>query len=208
LNPASASYPYGTEVRLTALPVAGNYLAQWSGSVGGISNPMILSVTNPKPVIGAVFASLGGAQACALTVLSEGLGSVTITPQTNRYPRGTNVTLQAVPDPDQTFTGWTGDATATSNPLIVGMTSNKVIIATFSKRPTLIVSTPLEGLSDLGFRLTLQGEWGTVYRIDGSTDAVQWTPLGWVTNTWGTSQFTDPWSTNLPQRFYRAVADP
>jgi hypothetical protein len=45
-----------------------------------------------------------------------------------------------------------------------------------------------ELLSQEGFRLTLTGEFGAVYQIDGSTDLSGWTPLGTVTNDWGTVQ--------------------
>jgi hypothetical protein len=138
-------------------------------------------------------------------VLSDGLGHVTLTPQTNRYPRGTNVTLLALPEPGQRFTGWSSDATGTNNPLTVTMTTSKVITAVFSRRPTLIVNTPLEGLSDLGFRLTVKGEWGIAYRIDGCTNPPLWTPLGWITNTFGTVQFTDTAAAPNTHRLYRAV---
>jgi hypothetical protein len=56
--------------------------------------------------------------------------------------------------------------------------------------------------------LTLTGVFGAVYQIDGSTDLSEWTPLGKVTNDWGTVQFTDGTGTNRPQRFYRALALP
>jgi uncharacterized repeat protein (TIGR02543 family) len=104
-------------------------------------------------------------------VFANGNGQVTVAPQTNRYPRGTNVVLTAIPDPAQKFTGWSGDATGTNNPLTLTMTTSKIVTAIFSKRPRLIVSTPLEGLSDLGFRLTLHGQWGAAYRIEGTTNA-------------------------------------
>ena len=42
---------------------------------------------------------------------------------------------------------------------------SKVIAAHFSKRPTLRVSTPLEGLIDDGFRLTVLGEFDAVYSL-------------------------------------------
>ncbi len=60
-------------------------------------------------------------------------------------------------------------------------------------------------LSQDGFRLTLTGEFGVAYQIFASTDWSGWTPLGTVTNDWGTVQFTDGAATNLPQRFYRAL---
>ncbi len=63
-----------------------------------------------------------------------------------------------------------------------------------------------EMLSQHGFRLTLTGEFGAAYEIFGSTDWSSWTPLGTVTNTWGTVQFTDPEAATTAHRAYRARA--
>ena len=87
------------------------------------------------------------------------------------------------------------------------MTSNKVITANFTKRPTMRVGTPLEGLVEDGFRLTVLGEFGSPYSILGTTNLLEWTPIGTVTNTYGTVQLTDSAATNLPYRAYRAVTE-
>jgi uncharacterized repeat protein (TIGR02543 family) len=115
--------------------------------------------------------------------------------------------LTALPDAGHDFIAWTGDASGTQNPLLVTVSSNKVITANFSKRPSLRVGTPLEGLVEDGFRLTLAGEFGTPYTILGSTNFVDWTVAGMVTNTYGTVQLTDPVATNLLYRFYRAATN-
>ena len=85
------------------------------------------------------------------------------------------------------------------------MNSNKVITASFTKRPWLHGEGNPDLLSQDGFRLTLTGEFGVAYQILGSTDCSGWTLLGTVTNDWGTVQFTDTAGTNLPKRFYRAA---
>jgi hypothetical protein len=204
-SPVSLWYPYGSAVRLTAVPATGNYLAFWANAAAGQTNdPLTFTVTNANPTVTAVFGSLGGTKMNALTVIPDGRGQVTLTPPGNEFPLNTNVVLQATPDAGHEFLGWTGDATGTENPLVVTMNSNMVITASFSKRPSLRVGTPLEGLVENGFRLTLTGEFGVDYQILGSTDWSGWTLVGKVTNDWGTVQFTDGGGTNLPQRFYRA----
>lgn len=45
---------------------------------------------------------------------------------------GNVVTLQAVPNSGQTFTGWSGDASGTTNPLNVTMTASKTVVANFT----------------------------------------------------------------------------
>jgi len=47
------------------------------------------------------------------------------------YVSGSSATLAATPDPGYLFTGWTGDASGTDNPLSVLMDSDKTIGATF-----------------------------------------------------------------------------
>jgi hypothetical protein len=57
-----------------------------------------------------------------------------------------------------------------------------------------------------GFRLTISGELGRSYRLQGSTNfsVENWQDLLVWTNTTGTTQFLDV--TQLPRRFYRAVS--
>ncbi len=135
-----------------------------------------------------------------------GSGQVTLTPPGNRFPLNANVTLQATPDAGQEFLGWSGDAGGSQNPLVVTMNANKVITASFTKRPWLQGEGNPDLLSQEGFRLTLTGEFGAAYEVFGSTDLRGWTLLGTVTNDWGTVQFTDPGAATNAQRFYRARA--
>ena len=109
-----------------------------------------------------------------------------------------------MPDPDQQFLAWGGDATGTQNPLLVSMNTSMTITATFTRTPTLAVAPPLGGLFEDGFRLTLQGEFEQAYHIDASTNLVDWAPLTILTNAYGMIQFTDSAATNLPAQFYQA----
>jgi uncharacterized repeat protein (TIGR02543 family) len=49
------------------------------------------------------------------------------------YEPGTPATLTAVPNPGYRFTGWTGDASGTENPLTITMDADKTVGATFEK---------------------------------------------------------------------------
>lgn len=55
-----------------------------------------------------------------------------------------------------------------------------------------------------GFGLTLFGEAGRSYVIEGSTNLVDWTVLVTFTNAVGPQPFLDSEATNFVQRFYRA----
>ena len=201
-------YPYGTPVRLTAVPQAGNYFVLWGNAASGTNNPLTFSVTNPNPTVTAVFAALPANQH-ALTVVPDGFGTVTNSPRGNRFGNGTNVTLLATPEAGQEFLGWSGDANGTNNPLVVTMNQSRVITASFTKRPRL---APLlcEGVPNGDeFQLLLTGEFGGHYSIEATTNlapaAPAWEPLATFTNTFGSVQFNDPFRTNWPQKFYRLI---
>ena len=201
--PQSDFYPYGALAKFTALPPAGTYFSAWSGDASGTNNPLSLGVTNPNQNIAYQLGALSGGQ-FALTVVENGRGRVEISPRTYRFNSGSLVTLTAVPDAAQDFIGWSGSTIGTSNQVVVTMDQSKVITATFTKRPSLRVGTPLEGFSEDGFRLTLLGEFGTPYTILGATNLQDWSAVGAVTNAYGTVQITDSGATNLPYRLYSA----
>ena len=50
--------PFGTALTNTAVPLPGNYFVVWTGAASGTSNPVVLTVTNASPTIGAIFATL------------------------------------------------------------------------------------------------------------------------------------------------------
>jgi hypothetical protein len=206
-DPQVDFYPYGTAVKLTALPPAGTYFVSWSGDASGTNNPLSFVVTNPNPVVSCLFGALSPGQV-ALTVIEDGRGAVAVDPPASRYGSGQVVTLTATPDAVQDFLGWGGDASGRENPLVVTMDRSRVVTATFTRRPTLSVQGPLAGLTPEGLRLVLQGEFGTAYQILGSTNLSDWLPLAVVTNQFGTVQFTDDSVSGSGQRFYRAVPLP
>ena len=49
------------------------------------------------------------------------------------YLSGTSATLTAIPDPGYLFTGWTGNASGTDNPLSLTMDENQTVGAVFSQ---------------------------------------------------------------------------
>jgi parallel beta-helix repeat protein len=66
-----------------------------------------------------------------LQVAGNGFGSVEQTPEGGRLEHGTVVTLTAAADPSSSFTGWSGDAAGTTNPITLTMDTDKQVTATF-----------------------------------------------------------------------------
>lgn len=75
----------------------------------------------------------------SLSTHTSGAGTVSVSPRESEYDSGTTVTLEATPDQDYEFVGWSGDAYGTDNPLTVTMTRDVSITARFA-RPGEMVS--------------------------------------------------------------------
>ena len=81
----------------------------------------------------------------ALTINATN-GSVSKSPSQTSYNDGAQVTLTASPASGYNFTGWTGDVTGTTNPVVVTMNADKVITANFS--PIIVPSGSSISISD------------------------------------------------------------
>jgi len=81
-----------------------------------------------------------------------------------------------------------------------------IITANFSGNSILRVDrSEDDGYGPAGFRLTLTGDPGTVSQIFVSSNLTTWTSLGYVTNSTGQMQFTDPAATNGASRYYKVT---
>ena len=70
-------------------------------------------------------------------------GSVTKSPDQATYNHGDTVTLQAVGDSGSTFTGWSGDLTASSNIATLVMDSGKSVTASFALKAGNVVTNSI-----------------------------------------------------------------
>jgi hypothetical protein len=205
LDPPGGVYPYGSTVRLTAVPDLGNYFGFWGNAATGNTNPLHFTIIAPTQTVSCIFGATPAGQA-ALTVQISGRGGVDVDPRANAYLLNQSVMLTGVPDAGQSFLNWSGDGGGTQNPLPITMSAAKVVTANFTGRPSLRVDRPgLEGLTPEGFRLTLVSEPASVYEMLASTNLTVWESLGRVTNFFGEAQFTDPTASGVPGKFYKAT---
>lgn len=203
--PGGGTYPYGSTVRLTGVPQAGNYFGVWGNAASGTGNPLYFTLTNPNPTVSSLFVPLSANQA-ALTVLINGPGTAQVSPAGNVFNTNQSVSITATPLAGQGFINWSGDATGTQNPISVAMTQSRVVTANFTNWPTLVAHQ--QSLTPQGFEMSVLSGTGLVYLIQGSSNLRTWTNLGAVTNTSGQTVFTDPAATNLPLRYYRGTSWP
>ena len=114
---------------------------------------------------------------------SEG-GSVDISGGT--YNENSNVTVTAAPAEGYVFSGWTGNASGSTNPLTVSMTGNKDITATFS-RNQYALTVGVVGQGSVDQELVSSAKSKTDYD-SGSTVRLTATPSsGSIFNSWSGS---------------------
>ena len=113
-----ASFPTGTTVTLTATPAAGSTLTGWAGPRCGGTGPCTITLDTDFTAF-PVFDITP--EMVTLTVTKQGSGDGTVTSDAGgiscgpgcgssqaSYPRGTIVTLTAIPDGDSSFNDWHG----------------------------------------------------------------------------------------------------
>jgi uncharacterized repeat protein (TIGR02543 family) len=127
-NPNLTVYNSGAIVQITATPSTGYIFSSWSGDATGTTNP--LSVTmNANKNITANFTAIVITYTLNVQAVN---GTVVKNPNLTAYNSGAIVQLTATPSTGYTFTGWSGDATGSLNPLSVTMNANKNITANFA----------------------------------------------------------------------------
>jgi hypothetical protein len=203
IDPMATYYPYGSTVRLTALPAADHSFALWGNAASGTNNPLLFTVSNPDPTVSSFFAPLS-AGLVTLTVVEHGKGQVIVTPRANRYSLGQVVTLTAIPDVGQSLLQWSGDASGQETPLAVTLDRNKTLTANFTRRVHLDWVSCGGEASANPFRLQFEAEPGQRYTIEASSDLVNWTPITATSNSYGTVQLTEPSGGEIRHRFFRA----
>jgi uncharacterized repeat protein (TIGR02543 family) len=136
---ADGKYLTGTNATLTAVPAQGYAFTGWTGAANGTANPLSLLMNGDK-TIGATFT-----RQYTLTSDSLSNGMITGMPTGGNYLTGTTATLTAVPAQGYAFTGWTGAATGTANPLSLLMDADKAIGANFTRQYSLTTSALSNG---------------------------------------------------------------
>lgn len=133
-SPDQTEYVYESTVDLTANPSTGWKFVEWTGDATGTNNPINITVNQEKSVE-AVFEK----KTYALTVSTQGEGSVTKSPDQTEYKYNTNVDLTANPNSGWEFVEWQGDVTGKNNPEQVTMDSPKDVTAVFKDKDALYV---------------------------------------------------------------------
>ena len=109
-----------------------------------------------------------------------------VDPSSGTHNENSTVVVTATPSAGFEFTGWSGDASGTDNPLTVTMTGNKTITATFS-RIQYTLNVGVVGQGSVSQEITSaakteeQYNSGDVVRLTATPDT------GWIFNSWSGS---------------------
>ncbi|MFO7545575.1 MAG: InlB B-repeat-containing protein [Trueperaceae bacterium] len=133
----SDTFPYGTDVTLSASAGTGSGFAGWSGDCNGLITTCSFKVEGVVDV-GATF-TLEKRQ-LAVTKDGSGAGTVTSTPSgidcggdcSEDYDYDTSVTLTAAPATGSSFAGWGGACSGSQTTCVVSMTANLSVTANFT----------------------------------------------------------------------------
>jgi uncharacterized repeat protein (TIGR02543 family) len=141
-GPGSYRYDEGTQVAITAIADNGYRFSGWLGDASGATNPITITMDSDKS-IRADFK-----KQYELNISSAEGGTTNPGPGSYSYDEGTQVAITAIADSGYRFSGWTGDASGTTNPITITMNSDKSITASFIRLYKLTIAVSQGGTTD------------------------------------------------------------
>ncbi len=178
-DPNQTEYLWGEYIALTPVADPDWIFIGWSGDASGMDNPLTFTIFEDTNIT-ANFRF--DAWTLTTSVLPEGSGSVTVSPDQPIYHNGDQVTLTATPNPGWSFAGWTGDASGTISQIIVTMTDNLEITANFAQSEyTLSVSVDPPGMGTVAKSPNKPYYYyGEVVTLTASSSVTGWRFVNWT----------------------------
>jgi beta-lactamase superfamily II metal-dependent hydrolase len=135
----------GASPHFSIAPATGHHVTTLAVDGGAIAPDT--AYTFPGVTADHTIAATFSADAYALTVATVGAQTVTKSPDQPSYLYGSSVQLTATPAAGWAFTGWSGDAGGTANPLDLTITGNTSVTATAVdvQAPAVAVTSPEGG---------------------------------------------------------------
>jgi uncharacterized repeat protein (TIGR02543 family) len=131
-DPTPGTYTHydRTSVSITAIPNSGYRFSGWSGAVTGTTNPIVITMDGDKSITANFIRQY------TLTIAAGTGGTTTPSPGTYKYDSGAQVSITATANSGYQFSGWSGNASGTTNPITITMDSDKSVTANFTATTT------------------------------------------------------------------------
>jgi hypothetical protein len=133
-----------------------------------------------------------------LTINATGKGKVKINgvlkefPVIETYPSGTELSIEAVADDSNFFSGWTGSVSSKDRPIYVALNQDVTLSASFVAINTALLKTNLALGKPVSTNSSYNGSgWNSAYLTDGKTDSTT-TPKGYTSNPTATQIPSSP----------------
>lgn len=129
------TYQSGQIAPVTATPASGWEFGTWTDEYGAIvsfSSSFSYPVYQSRNYVAHFTPILSQNYTLSMTAVN---GTAIRSPNQTAYAPNSQVTVTATPASGYLFTGWSGDASGSQNPLTVTMTGNKAVTANFSAVP-------------------------------------------------------------------------
>jgi VCBS repeat-containing protein len=169
----SESYNQGTLVTLTATASPGSTFTGWSGA--GCSGTGSCNIT--VDAVKSVSANFDLIE-YTLDVTTEGSGKVTKDPDKATYSYGEEVTLTVTPDLGWSFSGWSGDATGSTDTVTITITGNTTVTATLTQNQYTLTTTVV------GSGTVIKVPDKTTYAYGEEVTLTATPALGWTFSSW------------------------
>ena len=133
----TAGYPFGSQVRLTAVPGTGWEFVNWTGDQQSNSSVITVDIDRDKTLLATFKRSDFKVK---ITIQGEGNVQQQIVQSKvieSEYPFETNVQLLATPASNWLWSNWDGDASGTDDVIVVNVDKAKDIIAKFVAIPSI-----------------------------------------------------------------------
>ncbi len=127
-SPGTHIYSQGTELTVEAIPDTGYRFKNWTGDVPSgheMDNPLTITMDSDKSITANFIRQY------TLTISAGTGGTTEPSPGTYTHDSGTQVSIKATANSGYQFTGWSGSATGSTNPLTITIDANKSITANF-----------------------------------------------------------------------------
>ncbi len=144
-NPGSPSY-YRFKIWEKGKPEPVFWDAEGFGKAGELeSGSVLLLAHNVNASFGPVSVTPLAGQSYTITRAPSSNGTIKLSPEQASYTYAQRVGIQAVGNVGYKFAGWGGDLSGTQNPVVVNVTQNMNISATFEPAPPPVVNVRSSG---------------------------------------------------------------